>query len=67
MEHPILFLTMLFEAIGLGDFAHHYPWVIYMWLIMLVLIVLGVLATKGIQMIPKGGQNVFEILIGGIE
>jgi F-type H+-transporting ATPase subunit a len=67
MEHPILFLTMLFEAIGLGDFAHHYPWVIYMWLIMLVLIVLGVLSTKGIQMIPKGGQNVFEIVVGGIE
>jgi F-type H+-transporting ATPase subunit a len=67
MEHPILFLTMLFEAVGLGDFAHHYPWVIYMWLMMAVLIVLGIIAAKGVSMIPKGAQNVFEILIGGIE
>lgn len=67
MEHPILFLNIVFEAIGLGDFAHHYPWVIYMWLIMGILIVLGVLATKGMQMVPNGVQNVFEILLGGIE
>jgi F-type H+-transporting ATPase subunit a len=67
MEHPILFLVKLFEAIGLGDFAHHYPHVIYTWLIMLILIVLGVIATKGISMIPTKGQNLFEILIGGIE
>jgi len=67
MEHPILFLVKLFEAIGFGDFAHHYPHVIYTWLIMLILIVLGIIATKGISIIPTKGQNVFELVLGGIE
>lgn len=67
MEHPILFLNFLFEPLGLGDFAHHYPWVIYSWLIMLVLIVLAKLATASIKMIPTGAQNVFEPVIEGLE
>lgn len=67
MEHPILFLVQLFELIGLGDFAHHYPHVIYSWFVMLLLIVFGVLATRGISMIPTKGQNFFEIVIGGLE
>ncbi|MCK4729222.1 MAG: F0F1 ATP synthase subunit A [Desulfobacterales bacterium] len=67
MEHPILFLVSLFEAIGLGDFAHHYPHVIYSWFVIILLIVLAFLATKGIGLIPTNGQSVFEILIGGME
>jgi F-type H+-transporting ATPase subunit a len=67
MEHPILFLVKLFEIIGLGDFAHHYPHVIYSWLVMLLLIVLGIIGAKGIRMVPTKAQNVFEIIIGGIE
>jgi len=67
MEHPILFLVKLFEIIGLGDFAHHYPHVIYSWLVMLLLIVLGIIGSKGISMVPTKAQNVFEIIIGGIE
>ena len=39
MEHPYLFLVKLFELIGLGHFAHEYPWVIYTWFVMLFLIV----------------------------
>jgi F-type H+-transporting ATPase subunit a len=67
MEHPLLFLVKLFEIIGLGDFAHHYPHVLYSWLVMLLLIVLGIIGTKGISMVPSKGQNVFEIIIGGME
>ena len=67
MEHPILFLVQLFELIGLGDFAHHHPYVIYTWFVMIILIVFGLLATRGISMIPTKWQNVFEIVIGGIE
>jgi F-type H+-transporting ATPase subunit a len=67
MEHPILFLVKLFEIIGLGDFAHHYPHVIYSWLVMILLIVLGVIGAKGISMVPTKGQNLFEIIVGGIE
>ncbi len=67
MEHPILFLVQLFDAIGLGSFAHHYPHVLYTWLAMIILIGFGFLATKGISMIPTKGQNFFEIVIGGME
>ena len=67
MEHPIFFITKLFEAIGLGHFAHAYPHVTYTWLIMLLLIVFSLLAVKSIKMIPAGGQNFFEMVISGIE
>lgn len=67
MEHPILFLVQLFDAIGLGSFAHHYPHVLYTWLAMIILIGFGLLATRGISMIPTKGQNFFEIVIGGME
>lgn len=67
MEHPYLFLVKLFEAIGLGHFAHAYPHVIYSWLVMIILIILGAIAAKGISLIPTKAQNVFEILISGIE
>ena len=36
MEHPYLFLVKLFELIGLGHFAHEYPYVIYTWFVMLI-------------------------------
>jgi F-type H+-transporting ATPase subunit a len=67
MEHPIFFLVKLFEAIGLGHFAHQYPHLLYTWLTMVVLILLSLLGTKGIKMIPTKGQNFFEVLIGGME
>jgi len=67
VEHPYLFLVKLFEAIGLGHFANAYPHVIYSWLVMIILIILGAVAAKGISMIPTKAQNVFEILISGIE
>ncbi len=69
MEHPILFLVQLSDLIGGGvaSFAHHYPHVIYTWFVMLLLIVLAFLGTKGISMIPTKGQNVFELVIGGME
>jgi len=67
VEHPYLFFVKLFEAVGLGHFAHAYPHVIYSWVVMAILIISGALAAKGIRMIPSGGQNFFEILITGIE
>ncbi|MEJ2283631.1 MAG: F0F1 ATP synthase subunit A [Desulfobacterales bacterium] len=67
MEHPYLFLVKLFEAIGLGHFAHAYPHVIYSWFAILLLILFAVLATRKIQMIPTKAQNFFEIVISGME
>ncbi len=67
MEHPYLFFVKPFEWVGLGHFAHTYPHVIYSWVVMLVLIILGLLATRGISMIPTKAQNFFEVVISGIE
>ncbi|MBF0524307.1 MAG: F0F1 ATP synthase subunit A [Deltaproteobacteria bacterium] len=67
MEHPIIFITLLFEKIGLGHFAHEWPWVTNSWLIMLLLIISGKIATSSIKMIPGGAQSFFEVVIEGIE
>jgi len=67
VEHPYLFFVKLFELIGLGHFAHSYPHVIYSWVVMALLVGAGVLASKGIGMVPSGMQNFFEIIISGIE
>ena len=67
MEHPYLFFVKLFEAIGLGHFAHTYPHIIYSWVVMIILIVCGYIAAKGVSLIPTKMQNVMEILISGIE
>ena len=67
MEHPYMIFVHLCELIGLGAFAHHYPHVIYSWIIMIFLIVVGGLAVKGLSMIPTKGQNFWEIVIDGME
>lgn len=67
MEHPYMFFVKLFELVGLGHFAHAYPHVIYTWVVMGILIGAGILASKGIGMVPTKMQNLFEIIISGIE
>lgn len=63
MEHPILFLDLL-----QGLFKTHIPpHVTYTWFIMLMLVGLGLLASRQISLVPKGAQNVFELIIGGLE
>ena len=67
MEHPLLFLVLILDAIGLGDFAHHYPHVLYSWLVIICFIIVAKLATKKIEFIPGKLQNVFEVIVDGIE
>jgi F-type H+-transporting ATPase subunit a len=70
MEHPYLFVIKLFELTGnekLIHFAHHYPHVLYSWVVMIILIVSGALAAKSVRLVPGKGQNFFEVLISGIE
>lgn len=69
MEHPIMFLVVLADLIGgpVADFAHHYPHILYTWFVMLILILLGRLATAKISLKePKGLQNIFEYIIEGL-
>jgi F-type H+-transporting ATPase subunit a len=67
MEHPYLFLVKLFEAVGLGGFAHVGTHIIYSWFVMLLLIISGAIAAKGLSLVPGKMQNLFEIIISGIE
>lgn len=78
MEHPIMFLNLLFQNLGLPivhDFndAHTLleklllPYVTYTWLIIIGLVIVVKLTVRRIELVPKGGQNFFEILISGIE
>jgi F-type H+-transporting ATPase subunit a len=63
MEHPILFLDVLFGALGINIPPH----VTYSWLIMGLLLGLGYLAAKPRALVPAAGQNFFETLVGGLE
>jgi F-type H+-transporting ATPase subunit a len=67
MEHPYLFFVKLFELIGFGDFAHSHPHVIYSWVVMALLIILGALAVKGVTFIPGKAQNIMEMVVSGLE
>ncbi len=63
MEHPILFLDLIFEHFKL----HIPPHVSYAWVIMLLLLGLGLLASRKISLVPAGAQNVFELVVSGLE
>ncbi len=67
MEHPFLFFVKLFEMVGLGHFAHANPHVIYAWVVIALIVGLGALAAKGIQMVPTKAQNVSELIVSGME
>ncbi len=75
MEHPILFINLLLEKLGIHVPAEVHsltdgllqPYVTYTWLIIAVLVILSALAARSIKMVPEGGQNFFEMVITGIE
>jgi F-type H+-transporting ATPase subunit a len=71
--HPVFLVEELVKLVGLTKIEHGHVvslipiHVLYAWVAMLLLIVLGWLATRKISLVPKGAQNFFEVLIGGIE
>jgi F-type H+-transporting ATPase subunit a len=67
VEHPYLFMTSVFGWFGLEEWAAHYPHVTFMWLTMIILIFFGWLAGKSVSLVPNTAQNVFEVLISGLE
>jgi F-type H+-transporting ATPase subunit a len=77
MEHPILFLSILLQKLGLpvvpADKAQTFleyalqPHVVYAWLIMIFFLIMAKMAVSKLEMIPTGGQNFFEAAISGIE
>jgi F-type H+-transporting ATPase subunit a len=68
MEHPLMFLVVILDKIpGLSHFVHAYPQVLYSWLAMVLLIVIGYLAGKSVTLVPGKMQNVLEVVIDAIE
>jgi F-type H+-transporting ATPase subunit a len=63
MEHPILFLDIIFSKFHL----YVPPQLSYGILVSLILLGLGWLAGRQITMVPTGAQNVFELIVGGLE
>lgn len=77
MEHPILFISIILEKLGLpvthGFVGHTFleqltaPYMTYTWLVMVFLILVSKLTLGNLEMIPGGGQNFWEIVIGGMD
>jgi F-type H+-transporting ATPase subunit a len=68
MIHPILFLQFFRELLApLGLQSASADAVAYTWLIIIMLLLVSLIATKAIQAVPSGMQNFMEVVIGGIE
>lgn len=80
MEHPILFLTVILEALGMPvphtmpEFGNFWdgtqllsPHMTYTFLVMIFLIILPKITMGKIEMIPGKGQNFWEAVIGSLE
>lgn len=77
MEHPILFISIILEKLGLpvphGFVGHTLleqlcaPYMTYTWLVMVFLVVVSKLSLSNIEMIPGSGQNFWELVIGGMD
>jgi F-type H+-transporting ATPase subunit a len=67
MEHHYYFLNEILGVFGLEHFAHDYQHVIHSWLVMLIMIVGAVFLSRGIQMLPRKGQNFLEFIVESLE
>jgi F-type H+-transporting ATPase subunit a len=67
MEHHYYFLVEILSAMGFGHFAHQYTHVLYSWFVMIVLILSFLLLSRGLKRIPGKGQNILEMIVGGLE
>jgi len=77
MEHPILFISLILENLGLpvphgrvGDTILAKlvsPHLTYTWLVMAFLIIVPKLTLGKMEMIPGKGQNFWELIIDGLE
>jgi len=63
MVHPFLILEWLEQQLHL----HLGPHVTYTWLVMAILIVVALLASRAIALVPTGLQNFMETVITGVE
>jgi len=68
MVHPYLFLEFFRKLLApLHVNESSADAIAYTWLIIILLLVLSLLATKSLKSIPVGLQNFMEVVVGGIE
>jgi F-type H+-transporting ATPase subunit a len=68
MVHPLLFLQFfrrLLEPLHISEAGCDA--IAYTWLIIALLVLLSILATKALKSVPGGLQNFMEVIVGGIE
>ena len=68
MVEPFLFLQFfqhLLEPFHVSEAGANA--IAYTWLIIALLLILSILATKGLKAVPGGLQNFMELIVGGIE
>lgn len=77
MEHPILFISVILQALGL-PVPHTLvgetllaklvsPHLTYTWLVMGFLIIIPKLTLGKMELVPNGKQNFWEVCVGGLE
>jgi len=67
MEYHYFFLNEILGAFGFEHFAHEYQHVIHSWLVMLIMIIGAILLTRSVQLLPRKGQNLLEIIVDTLE
>lgn len=63
LPHPLLYMDVLNKALGTHIPLH----VWYMWMAMAILFTCGLLVRRKLALVPGALQNVFELIIGGLE
>ena len=76
MEHPILFISLILQAIGLpvphetvgSTFIEQLctPYMTYTWFVMAFLILVSRMTLGKMELVPGSGQNFWEVVIGGL-
>lgn len=72
MIHPFLYFQWLGEKLHLHEAfgyksAAELNHVTYTWLVMAILIVLALIASRGLKMVPAGMQSTMEMVVTGLE
>lgn len=63
LPHPVL----LVDLVGAKELLHGYSHIFYTWIAMAILFLTGFAVRRKLTMIPGTLQNVFEVVVGGLE
>lgn len=68
LPHPVLWSTLLnVDTITIGGTTVEFKHVFYTWCAMAILFGLGLIVRSSLKTIPGTLQNIFEVIIGGLE